>query len=64
MFYKFLLILVQNLTEFDKFLEEHKDELMRIEAKEDLTSAEFDVQELDIEQADQEVSKWLVVDYG
>jgi len=42
--------------EFDKFLEDHKDELLRIENREDLTNAEYEVQELDIEQADQEVS--------
>lgn len=43
------------LTEFDKFLEEHKSELMKIDDKDDLTDAEYEVQEMDIEQADQEV---------
>lgn len=43
------------LTEFDKFLEEHKSELMKIDDRDDLTDAEYEVQEMDIEQADQEV---------
>lgn len=41
--------------EFDKFMEEHKSELMKIEDRDDLTDAEYEVQEMDIEQADQEV---------
>lgn len=47
--------LFSTLTEFDKFLEEHKSELMKIDDRDDLTDAEYEVQEMDIEQADQEV---------
>ncbi|CAC5378844.1 unnamed protein product [Mytilus coruscus] len=44
------------VEEFDKFLEEHKDELQKIETgKEDVTEAELEIQEMDIEQADQEL---------
>ncbi|KAK3096071.1 hypothetical protein FSP39_022738 [Pinctada imbricata] len=43
------------IEEFDKFMEDHKGELMKIEEKDDLTDAEFEVQEMDIEQADQEL---------
>ncbi|XP_033757062.1 uncharacterized protein LOC117339522 isoform X1 [Pecten maximus] len=43
------------VEEFDKFLEEHKEELQKIEIRDDLTNAEFEVQEMDIEQADQEL---------
>ncbi|XP_048745050.2 uncharacterized protein LOC125658046 isoform X3 [Ostrea edulis] len=43
------------VEEFDKFMEEHKSELMKIEDRDDLTDAEYEVQEMDIEQADQEL---------
>ncbi|XP_061177862.1 uncharacterized protein LOC133186647 isoform X1 [Saccostrea echinata] len=43
------------VEEFDRFLEEHKSELMKIEDRDDLTDAEYEVQEMDIEQADQEL---------
>ncbi|XP_052704066.1 uncharacterized protein LOC128180193 isoform X4 [Crassostrea angulata] len=43
------------VEEFDKFLEEHKSELMKIDDRDDLTDAEYEVQEMDIEQADQEL---------
>ena len=46
-----------DFPEFDKFLEEHKSELMKIDDRDDLTDAEYEVQEMDIEQADQEVNK-------
>lgn len=36
-------------------MEEHKSELMKIDDRDDLTDAEYEVQEMDIEQADQEV---------
>lgn len=49
-------LLLQIFPEFDKFLEEHKHELQKIETfKEDVTEAELEIQEMDLEQADQEV---------
>jgi hypothetical protein len=42
-------------SEFDKFMEEHKEDLKQIEIKEDITDAEFEAQEIDIDNADQQV---------
>jgi hypothetical protein len=42
-------------------LEEHKSELQKIDShKEDVTEAELEIQEMDIEQADQEVKEKIV----
>ena len=43
------------LAEFDKFLEEHKDRLESLETKDDITEAELTAQEIEIDEADQEV---------
>lgn len=43
------------LPEFDKFMEEHKVDLQHIEIKDDITDAEFEAQEIDIDNADQQV---------
>ncbi|KAL4231540.1 hypothetical protein ACF0H5_009121 [Mactra antiquata] len=43
------------VEEFDKFMEDHKDELQNIEIKEDITDAEFEAQEIDIDNADQQL---------
>ena len=36
-------------------MEDHKEELMSIETKDDQTDAEFDAQQIDIDNADQQV---------
>ncbi|XP_060587658.1 uncharacterized protein LOC132743149 isoform X3 [Ruditapes philippinarum] len=43
------------VEEFDKFMEEHKEDLKQIEIKEDITDAEFEAQEIDIDNADQQL---------
>ena len=43
------------VSEFDKFLEEHKDRLESLETKDDITDAELSAQEIEIDEADQEV---------
>ncbi|XP_052771420.1 uncharacterized protein LOC128211061 isoform X2 [Mya arenaria] len=43
------------VEEFDKFMEGHKAELLTIETKEDQTDAEFDAQQIDIDNADQQL---------
>ena len=43
------------ISEFDKFLEEHKERLETLDTKEDITDAELTAQEIEIDEADQEV---------
>lgn len=43
------------VEEFDKFMEEHKADLQQIEIKDDITDAEFEAQEIDIDNADQQL---------
>ncbi|XP_045189015.1 uncharacterized protein LOC123546637 isoform X2 [Mercenaria mercenaria] len=43
------------VEEFDKFMEEHKEDLKQIEIKDDITDAEFEAQEIDIDNADQQL---------
>ncbi|KAL3864299.1 hypothetical protein ACJMK2_005992 [Sinanodonta woodiana] len=43
------------VEEFDRFLEEHKEELQKLEIIEGMTDAELEAQEIDIDNADQQL---------
>ena len=46
-------------SEFDKFMEEHKIDLMSKEVTEGMSGEHFDEQEVEIDQADQQVNRSL-----
>ncbi|XP_046362334.2 uncharacterized protein LOC124139364 [Haliotis rufescens] len=50
-----LTVLNTSMEEFDHFLEEHKEELESKVTTEDMTEAEFEIQEMEIEDADQQL---------
>ncbi|XP_067657515.1 myosin-11-like [Haliotis asinina] len=50
-----LTVLNTSMEEYDHFLEEHKEELETKVTTEDMTEAEFEIQEMEIEDADQQL---------
>ena len=50
-----LFLYIFHLVEYDKYVETHKADLLEKVASDDMTEAEVDLQELEIEEADQEV---------
>lgn len=49
------------ILEYDKFIDVHKSNIWEKSVTEDMTETELDIQELEIDDADQEVCSWPTI---